>query len=73
MKPSWKQIFPDWGLLLHFTAFHVPSDVATNPTRGQVQTLANVFGLDSDNLLSEYEALRPIANKCANQGPNPLD
>ena len=28
--------FPDWDLLLQFTAFHVPRDLATSPTtRGQ--------------------------------------
>ena len=66
--------FPDWDLLLQFTAFHVPSDLATSPaTRGQLQTLSNAFGLNSDSLSSEYEALRPIANKFAKQTPNVLD
>ena len=65
---------PDCILLLQFRTFHVPSDLATNPTtRGQLQTLSNAFGLDSDSLLSEYEALRPIANKSARQAPNSLD
>ena len=39
--------FPGWGLLLQFTAFHAPRDLAISPnTRGQVQTCADVFGLD---------------------------
>jgi hypothetical protein len=68
------ETFPDWDLLLQFTAFHVPSDLATSPTtRGQLQTLSNAFGLDSDSLLSEYEALRFIASKFAKQAPNALD
>jgi hypothetical protein len=38
-----------------------------------LQTLSNAFGLDSDSLLSEYEALRPSTNKFAKQAPNALD
>ena len=56
--------FPNWGLLLQFTAFHVPMGLATNPnTRGQLQTLSNGFGLDLDNLVNEYEALCPLATQ----------
>ena len=38
---------PGWDLLLQFTAFHVPMDLANNPnTNIHLQTLSYAFGLD---------------------------
>ena len=75
MVTNWKSVktvlrteFPDWGLLLQVMAFHVPLELAINPIiRGQLQTLSDAVGLDSDNFVSEFYALCPIANKVANQ------
>ncbi|MFM7983937.1 MAG: hypothetical protein ACKPKO_31895, partial [Candidatus Fonsibacter sp.] len=66
--------FPDWDLLLQFEAFHVPRDLRTNSLGlQQLWTLSTTFGLDGDHVVSEYEALAPIANQFANKAPNDLD
>ena len=64
----------DWGLLLQFTAFHTRLDLAINhKARGQLQTLSDAFGMDSDRLVSKSDALCPIADQFANKLPNASD
>ena len=58
--------FPDWDLLLQFSAFNVPRDLATSAdTLKQLRCLSNFLGLDVDSVASEYSTLCPVANQFA--------
>jgi hypothetical protein len=66
--------FPDWDLLLQFSAFHVPRDLAISEgTLNQMRKLSDFLGLDADSVIAEYDHLCPVANKFATQSPNAAD
>jgi hypothetical protein len=66
--------FPDWDILLQFTAFRVPRELATSAnTCQQLGRLSEFLGLNTDSVISEYDSLCPVANQFAARAPNAAD
>jgi hypothetical protein len=66
--------FPDWDLLLQFSAFHVPRDLTVSDgTLNQLRKLSDFLGLDTASVISEYNLLCPVANKFATRAPDAAD